>query len=65
MYVMYLSDEQRSDARKEPRPYGLRPQRRPAALRVLTLESPRRAPRALPATFWGGNAATVVSIDRS
>ena len=61
---MYMSDERQSAARKGPRPFGLRPQKRPAALRSLTLESPRSAPRAWPDTFAGSNATTKVAVNR-
>jgi hypothetical protein len=38
MYWTYMSDDGRSDAQKWPRPFGLRPKSRDAALQALTME---------------------------
>jgi hypothetical protein len=52
-----MSELQRREAEKWPRPEGLRPKNALAALLVVHLVSLNFSPRALPERFWGSNAA--------
>ncbi|MDP3813616.1 hypothetical protein [Pseudomonas sp.] len=52
-----MSDEKRSSAQKQARPFGLRGKWRQAALQGLARERPLPAPCALPGVIWRSNAA--------
>ena len=57
MYLPDMSEQQRRRMEKRPRPEGLRPKTRHAALLVVRLGSPNLSPRALHNASWDSNAA--------
>ena len=57
VWLFQMSDEKRSRAQKQARPFGLRDKWRQAALQGLARERPLPAPCALPGAIWRSNAA--------
>lgn len=64
MYLMYMRKEGRSDAQKRPRPFGLRPRSRHAALPVAGLQSASFAPGALPGEILDSQRSDRRSVNR-
>jgi hypothetical protein len=56
VWSVHTSEAQRRMAEKRPRPFGLRPKSRPAALLVVHLDALNFTPRALPGPILGSNA---------
>jgi hypothetical protein len=64
MYLLYLSEMQRSPTEKWPHPFGLRPIWSYASLLVVPLESPNFSPRALPSSKLDSNTILSISVSR-